>query len=49
MKIATSIAGFSPEEADSLRKAMGKKDAALIGARVTNFILNLGLPCSLVY
>ena len=30
MKIATSIAGFSPEEADSLRKAMGKKDAALM-------------------
>ena len=30
MKIATDIAGFSPEEADSLRKAMGKKDAALM-------------------
>lgn len=30
MRIATDIAGFSPEEADSLRKAMGKKDAALM-------------------
>lgn len=30
MRIATEIAGFSPEEADSLRKAMGKKDAALM-------------------
>lgn len=30
MKIATDIAGFTPEEADSLRKAMGKKDAALM-------------------
>lgn len=30
MKIATALAGFTPEEADSLRKAMGKKDAALM-------------------
>lgn len=30
MRIATDIAGFTPEEADSLRKAMGKKDAALM-------------------
>ncbi len=45
MKIAVSIAGFTPEEADILRKAMGKKipeeieslrDKFLNGARVKN-------------
>jgi DNA polymerase-3 subunit alpha len=39
MKIATALAGFTPEEADSLRKAMGKKDAALmneVGAKFIN-------------
>lgn len=30
MNIASVLAGFTPEEADSLRKAMGKKDAALM-------------------
>jgi DNA polymerase-3 subunit alpha len=30
MKIATALAGFTPEEADMLRKAMGKKDAAIM-------------------
>lgn len=30
MRIATDIADFTPEEADSLRKAMGKKDAAIM-------------------
>jgi len=30
MKIATALGGFTPEEADSLRKAMGKKDSALM-------------------
>ena len=46
MKIATSIAGFSPEEADSLRKAMGKKDAALmkeVREKFTNGAKNKGI------
>jgi len=38
MKIATALAGFTPEEADSLRKAMGKKDAALMNEVGTKFI-----------
>jgi len=38
MRIATDIAGFTPEEADSLRKAMGKKDAALMQEIRTKFI-----------
>jgi len=38
MKIATALAGFSPEEADSLRKAMGKKDAALMNEVGQKFI-----------
>lgn len=38
MRIATDIAGFTPEEADSLRKAMGKKDAALMQEVGTKFI-----------
>lgn len=39
MKIATSLAGFTPEEADSLRKAMGKKDAALMQEVRKKFVL----------
>jgi DNA polymerase-3 subunit alpha len=38
MKIATALAGFTPEEADSLRKAMGKKDAALMNEVGQKFI-----------
>lgn len=38
MRVATDIAGFTPEEADSLRKAMGKKDAALMQEIRTKFI-----------
>jgi intein/homing endonuclease len=38
MRIATEIAGFTPEEADSLRKAMGKKDAALMKEVEEKFI-----------
>ena len=39
MRIATEIAGFTPEEADSLRKAMGKKDAALMKEVEEKFIM----------
>jgi DNA polymerase III alpha subunit len=38
MKISTALAGFTPEEADSLRKAMGKKDAALMNEVGQKFI-----------
>ena len=38
MKIASVLAGFTPEEADSLRKAMGKKDAALMNEVGQKFI-----------
>jgi DNA polymerase-3 subunit alpha len=38
MQIARSLAGFSPGEADVLRKAMGKKIAALLAEQKEKFI-----------
>ncbi len=37
MRIASDLAGYSLGEADVLRKAMGKKDAALIRAELSRF------------
>lgn len=42
MKIASTLAGFTPEEADSLRKAMGKKDAALMNEIREKFVSGCG-------
>ncbi len=38
MEIAKRIAGFSPAEADDLRKAIGKKDHALMASLETKFL-----------
>jgi len=38
MKIAVIVAGFNPQQADQLRKAMGKKDAALMAKTRIEFI-----------
>src|SRR3954465_13770745 len=38
MQIAKSLAGFSPAEADDLRKAIGKKDARLMGSLKERFL-----------
>ena len=38
MQIAKDLAGFSPAEADDLRKAIGKKDAALMASLKPRFI-----------
>lgn len=38
IRISMDIAGFTPEEGDSLRKAVGKKDAALMNIVKTQFI-----------
>ena len=38
MLIAKDLAGFSPSEADDLRKAIGKKDAALMASLKPRFI-----------
>jgi DNA polymerase-3 subunit alpha len=38
MQIAKSLAGFTPAEADDLRKAIGKKDARLMGSLKERFL-----------
>lgn len=38
LKIATDLAGFSPENADGLRKAIGKKDAKLMTTLRDKFV-----------
>ena len=47
MQIAGDLAGYSPGEADVLRKAMGKKDAELIRSELSRFqdrVTGRGLP-----
>lgn len=38
LRIATDIAGFSPENADGLRKSIGKKDAKLMASLKDKFV-----------
>lgn len=38
MKMAVQLAGFNPSEADSLRKAIGKKDAELMASLENTFV-----------
>lgn len=42
MQIATDLAGFSKEEADTLRKAIGKKIKELMDKKKGQFIEGMG-------
>lgn len=52
MRVAQTLAGISLAEADVLRKAVGKKDAALIDAEITKFVekaLGRGHPATAIH
>ena len=49
MRIAQVLAGFTLAEADVLRKAVGKKDAALIAKELETFVLRAGPTFELLH